>query len=248
MAREHESRILQLTEANLKLRSELLSKDKLISKFESELKSAAPSEHQMVKVELSAEPVPVVCITRAGRPQVDKLTEISAKLSKMNEQFERRMSYINNQEFHIKTSVIKKAIAMARAKIEAERADRLSSELVRKVGELDHLKDEIFKLQSTQKDTDPEVIQKYIQEIQLLDLNNEKIEKQKNDFKQKYLNASAEGKQIRLQFQESQNTIVQLTDEISDLKTDNQNCLNKINKLNEGESQDFLYLEISSLK
>lgn len=70
---------------------------------------------------------------------------------------------------------------------------------------------------------DPEVVQKYVDEIQLLKSNNEKIEKQKNDFKQKYLNTTAEGKQIRQQFHESQNTIVQLTDEVADLKTDNQN-------------------------
>lgn len=69
----------------------------------------------------------------------------------------------------------------------------------------------------------PEVVQKYVDEIQLLKSNNEKIEKQKNDFKQKYLNTTAEGKQIRQQFHESQNTIVQLTDEVADLKTDNQN-------------------------
>ena len=83
---------------------------------------------------------------------------------------------------------------------------------------------------------DSEEMQKYIQEIDLLKSNNEKIEKQKNDFKQKYLNTSAEGKEIRQQFHDSQNTIVKLNDEINDLKTDNQNWLNKIDKLNEGLS------------
>lgn len=146
MAKDSEERILELIEANQSLQSQLLSKDKLISKYELELKSAAALGHQMTKVELSADVEHVAGRQHADESRVAKLTEISAKISKINEQFERRIGYVINNEFHVKTNVIKKAIAVAKAKLETDRANKLSNELALKVSEVELLKDEVSKV------------------------------------------------------------------------------------------------------
>jgi chromosome segregation ATPase len=51
----------------------------------------------------------------------------------------------------------------------------------------------------------------------------EKLEKQKNDFKQKYMNALSEAKELKEKLQQAQDQVTKLGDEIQDHKTDNEN-------------------------
>ena len=62
----------------------------------------------------------------------------------------------------------------------------------------------------------------------------EKLEKQKNDFKQKYMNALSESKELKEKLQQAQDQVTKLGDEIQDHKTDNENWLAKIKRLSEG--------------
>lgn len=62
----------------------------------------------------------------------------------------------------------------------------------------------------------------------------EKLEKQKNDFKQKYMNALSEVKELKEKLQQAQDQVTKLADEIKDHKTDNENWLAKIKRLSEG--------------
>ena len=109
MIRENEDRILNLTEANQKLQTQISSKDDLISKYEAKLKNVEQhsSDNKMIHVELSDKSLPPFEQNNVEKSRMEKLCDISLRLSKMNEQFERKMDYLNNEEFHIKTSLIK---------------------------------------------------------------------------------------------------------------------------------------------
>lgn len=72
------------------------------------------------------------------------------------------------------------------------------------------------------------------EELKEVNVKMEKLEKQKNDFKQKYLNAFAEAKELKDKLQQAQDQALKMGDEIKDYKTDNENCLTKIKRLNEG--------------
>ena len=61
----------------------------------------------MIWVELSSESVSPIVPNNDKESRMKKLWDILDRLSKMNEQFKRRSSLIFNEEFHIKTSIIK---------------------------------------------------------------------------------------------------------------------------------------------
>lgn len=149
----------------------------------------------------------------------------------------------NFNEFSSKIETIKKTIAMARLKKEFKNVTELKFNMSIKDEQIENLQQKVAQVRGSIV-----IHPQLTDEHKNKDQSYEQLKKELDSYKKKHLNAKSEADEIRGQFQEAQEKIIKLTDDIEDYKTDNESCLKKISILQEGNYIHFTDIEITELK
>jgi chromosome segregation ATPase len=157
MLKENEAKIIELTEQNQKFVTQLMHKDELLKEFEDKFKQLQQDVRQH-EIEVNQNVGNADGFQTSGQRDqknsqqplssegMQNLDVISERLKKVYANLNHRLAYIQKDEFYLKINVIKKAIAMAKAKQEIQKSTELTNTLSSKSEEINDLKQKLEKV------------------------------------------------------------------------------------------------------
>jgi chromosome segregation ATPase len=148
MLKQNHAKIVQLTEDHNHVVTQLQHKDSLLQEFEKKFRSLKEDviQHEVDRQAKHAQEGGIEKEFAHKNDNTGTLDGISKRLKAITKNLSQRMNYIQKGEFYIKTSVIKKAIAMVKAKQEIEHSKSLMKQLKQNEVEIKALKEQIGKV------------------------------------------------------------------------------------------------------